>query len=481
MNPKKILIKQTLISYSGLIITYIIGFFSIFFLTRVLSVEQYGVYSLLFTFATMLGIFVNIGVAEYINSQFGKFNSSEKNKRFSRILLFSAIIQLIFCIILFLLRFEIVNALNIKDYIFEYTIAIIVIFNLALLRDVYAYHQSRKRLEFTAMLNFFSLNVGTILFVVHYLITKTLNIKIVFFYWLLAVALSNFIGLFKKIKFKTKVNTKDVLKPVLIFSIPLMFFIISDSMINFSSRFIINSILGKAEVAFYTLAYQLHSIIFSFGAFIFYLFLPYIAERSHRNKEIKHYINYAVKYCLMIVIPLVTLLSIMAKEIITLVSGVNYIPSVKFIWFLAPFPVIASLVVLLYNQMWIKEKTKFLGILCLLVSLFNIALTFFLVKYFKSAIGAAIATVVSYLILFTVLFFEARMKIYLDYRFLKIRKIILASLLAGLAIFFIKPETFVYKVWTILLFFVIYILLIIIFNTFVEDEKKIFRFITLRR
>jgi O-antigen/teichoic acid export membrane protein len=471
------LIKQTVINYFNLIITYIIGFFSIFALTRILTVEEYGAYALLFTFATILGIFINLGIAEYIASQFGKFSSIEKAKRFNGIFRFSFITQFVFIFILYIFRFRILGLLNLQDYLFEYYVILIIIFNLALLRNIYSYYQSRKKLEFTAILNFLSLNLGTILFITYYLIIGTLNLKIAFFTWLAALVLSNFVGIMKILKLRIGLKIKAIIKPALQFSIPLIPFIIADSLIIFSDRFIINYLINTSEVAFYTLAYQLHSIIFSFGALIFILFLPYIAELLHKKKKIKQYINYSIKYCLLMVIPAITILSVLAPSIVTLVSGVKYIPSIKFIWFLAPFPLFATLLVLFYHLLWIKEKTKFLGIVYLIGGLLNIILNFILIIYFNSALGAAIATVITYLLLFILLFIKTNISIYLDYKFLKIGRIFTSSILAGFIISFIRPEYFIYKIITIILFFVIYIILLLILRTFVKDEKNILRII----
>jgi len=120
------------------------------------------------------------------------------------------------------------------------------------------------------------------------------------------------------------------------------------------------------------------------------------------------------------------------------------------------------------------NKTKYLAVIYVCVGILNIVLNIILIPRFY-LIGAAIATVITYLVLFILLFIEGKAIIKWNNDFIKIHKIIFCALIMGIIISFLHPTEIISKLLTIAFGAVIYFILLFVFKTFVNDEIKLIK------
>ena len=87
--------------------------FLIALLTRVLSLEEYGVYSLLFVTISLLTLFFRFGIVEYITHKIPGLKKEIKIRIIITVLAFSSVFLLSMGALLFLFRDFIINLLDI--------------------------------------------------------------------------------------------------------------------------------------------------------------------------------------------------------------------------------------------------------------------------------------------------------------------------------------------------------------------------------
>jgi O-antigen/teichoic acid export membrane protein len=312
------------------------------------------------------------------------------------------------------------------------------------------------------------------------LILKKFNLTVALSIWLVGVLISFVIALvylkketiffFRRIK---KLNIK-ILKKALSFSLPLVPTAACTFLIVLADRYIINYFKDATSVAIYSVAYGLVTIILSFSSVINAVIYPYIAKAWGNKQDHQIFFNALLKYTLIITLPAMIGLSILRKQIITLISGPNYLAGSSTIVILIFYPLFASLIAVYSNDLLLREKTILLSFIYLSGATLNIILNFLLIPLYNIN-GAAIATIITYVFMFLCFYLISGKQISWNFEFLRITRIIAASLLMGFALILINPQIYITKVIAIVLGAAVYLVFLFLFNIFVKEEYSIMK------
>lgn len=240
--------------------------------------------------------------------------------------------------------------------------------------------------------------------------------------------------------------------------------------VNSSDRYIISFILGASFVGYYSPGYALGSLLSVMYAPLSFL-LPSILPKyydKNDNYEVKKYVSYSMKYYLLISIPTLFGISILSYNILVILTtpeiatqGYLITPIIALGFLLLGIYVITSQVLLL------KKKTKIIGFLWILSSLINIFLNFILIPYFGIAAAATITTLC---FVIPLIFCLKEASNFLVLKYQSIAKFIIASVIVSVPIYIINPKG-IFEILIIVIFAAIfYLLMLLALKVFKKKE-----------
>jgi len=440
-------------------------------LTKNLSTSDYGIWIQVITTNFLITSFVSLGLPYTMV----RFLSAENDRKKIQDGFYSmAFLILIFSFFISLIIF--IFSKVIATSLFNGDVGVVKIISLlvfvgglnALLIDFFiAFGQMKRYALFLLLQTYLSLTLvsyfaifdyGILLVVFGFFITQVI----------LFLIMVSFI--FSEIGFKLPkfVNLKEYLN----FALPIIPNNLSTWIVESSDRYVIGIILGITFVAYYSPGYTLGMAILLFFTPLSVL-LSAILPKYYENGQIDEvmlFINYSLKYFLLVAIPLFFILSLLSKPILMILTT----PEIALNGYLVtPFVALSSLLFgaygIIMNIIILEKKTKIIGgiwTLAALISLLNLVF----VPIF-GILAAAAVTLLSYLTAFLISlnysqrFFEFNF----DYSF--ILKSVLSSILMSIVIILVNPKG-IFNV-TILISVSIAIYLFFIFNMKVVDSKEI--------
>ena len=343
-----------------------------------------------------------------------------------------------------------------------------------------SYLAAERKIEFQSFSSFLEKCFWIMLLGICFLITRQFNLATVLVLWLIGISISFIVILLylKKevILFFTKIKriNKRVCKNALIFGLPLVPVTICGWLIEVSNRYLLNYFKDAAFVGIFSLSYGLVVIILSLSGIIYGVLYPYIAKAWNDNSNHQMLSNALLKYTLIVVIPAMTGLFVLRKQIITLISGSEYLAGSPTLAILIVFPLFASLVNIYGNDLLLRGKTTLMAIIYFGGAIVNIILNLFFIPAY-GANGAAITTVTTYVLMFLSLYLISKERFTWNFQFLRITRIILATAVMGLILFLINPQMFITKIITIILGALIYIILLFLLGVFIKEEYDIMK------
>jgi O-antigen/teichoic acid export membrane protein len=339
---------------------------------------------------------------------------------------------------------------------------------------------SERKLEAQSFFSYLSSCLWIIFLILFFLIFRRLNLTTVFSLWLAGVVISlilSFIYIKNDVIFfftKVKKLSRGVIKTALIFSLPLIPVMASRWIITAADRYMINYFKGPELVGIYSLSYSLVWIIPGFSLVISRVLYPYIAKAWGEKENYQILFNALLKYILIITLPAMIGLLVLRKQIITLISGPAYLPGSSVIAILILSLLFAVLINVYYSSLLLRGKTKLIAYIYLGGAVLNILLNLFLIPLYEIN-GAAISTVATYIFIFLLFHFISRKQLIWNFKFLRINRIVLSSLLMGSILMLINPQTYITKILTIILGIIIYFSLLFLLHVFIKEEQVIIK------
>ena len=394
--------KQTTINKTvslNLLSTFIlqgVSFLTLPIFSRVLGSEQYGLYSVFHSWATILSILVSLGIGSCVSS--GKYYFKDEYYDFrSNVIIFTVSVSTLI-IILLILSYKIIN--NFIGYTFRlYVVLLLTSFSINIINLFNGILIYEKK----AILNFvvsMLLSVSTVILSLYFIYTFTFSDKYIgrvfgnfIPYFVLSLFLIIYVLIRKPFRFDFK-----FLKYGIIVGGPIVFHMLAHYVLGQSDRIMMQKMkIMDSEIGIYSLFYYfcgavtvlLNAFNNSFSAF----YLDYIDrddKQSIINKS-KNYIEIFTVLCAGFLLLSREVSYLMASS--EYYSGINLIPifigSTYFI-FMYQFAV---------NYEFYYRKTKIIALGTISAAVSNFCLNlYFIPKY--GMYGAAYATIISYALLY---------------------------------------------------------------------------------
>jgi O-antigen/teichoic acid export membrane protein len=273
-----------------------------------------------------------------------------------------------------------------------------------------------------------------------------------------------------------KIPNFKYLKEYLSFGMPTIPGNISYWVVGSSDRYLISILLGTAFVGYYSPGYTLGIVILLLTPFS--LVLPSVLPEYYDKQEmekVRTFINYSLKYFLLLAIPSLFGLSLLSKPILSILTT----PTIALNGYLVtPFIILGTLIFGIYeiinNILILEKKTKIIGSTWVIAAVLNLTLNILLVPHF-GIIAAAAVTLISYLFAFAVTLYYSLKCFNFGFKFGFILKSIVASILMSSIIVVINPNGILKVLFVIGLSTVVYAVSIIILRGVNKKEIEFFK------
>ena len=206
---------------------------------------------------------------------------------------------------------------------------------------------------------------------------------------------------------KPKIN-KEYKKEALSFSVPLIFHTLGGNLIGFSDRFFILFMLGLTNVGIYSVGYQIGMVIALLQNSFNQAWVPFFFERLKENKAQEKLRIVKITYGYFALLLIVALFFYFITPIIykyfigdAFDSGATVV-----LWVLLGYA-FQGMYKMAVNYLFYLKKTKLIAYCTLFTLVLNLILNYILIKM-NGITGAAQATLISFVVLFLVVFVMAK-------------------------------------------------------------------------
>ncbi len=472
--------RQTGLTALFTILVFITSPILTYILTRNLSLEQFGAYSIFAVTIAFFSVVFDLGLPDYVVAKLSgisKRKSSIRENRFFAILFFFAIYLFI---VLAVVAFSGISNLflslfGLAEFSKEFVFVLLIIISSLLFRVYNSYFHAKQDVAFSSFMGFINLSLWVYLLIFLVFFQNKLELSIVFFVWFIGVLISLLIMVIK-----TRKEIKSMLKKspkfssflsALKYGLPLIAFQIGIWLIRVGDRYVLKYFTDLSSVGIYNFGYSLVSFVLGLANVITFVIYPYYAE-NWKDKSV--YQNMTIKYVLLLALPACFGLFFMRDQFITLIAGQSYLQASTIVALLIPFPIFGALSILFYQTLLIKNKTWQVGLIYSIIGSLNILLNIMVIPVY-GMIGAAVVNVFSYFLIFAISWLMCRKWLDIDFKYIRPVKILIASSAVGLIAFFINPKTLIPKLFTVLAGFLVYVALIFILKILSREELKVLK------
>lgn len=464
--------KQIGVSYFYKFMESIVSFLFFMVVTRALGVEDYGVFSLLLVTMTIISNSISLNIGSFLIKDLAGLKTLTKLNKLNGIVPLFNLASLLILGGLFYFQSLFLNLLGLTDYSSLFSLILIILLFKGIIKHFLTFLFSEKKIILAHTFAFFTAK-GFMLVALLMSLYFSLNLSLIFMIYLvitllttvvLIVLFKNFTSFFHKPDFK-------YVKKASLFSLPLVGASIAQWVLTASDRYFIQYFHTVINVGKYAYIYSLLAFICLSSTLILEVLYPYIAEQYKKNKQKYYFLfNVAIKYSLIFVLPASLGIWALDKEIITMLSGAKYLSSLAVLPILIFFPLFQIFITLFTKVLILSNRTKHISKVYFIGMFVNLVLNYLLVPKYNY-MGAAVATILTYVLLFTWLFLSSRNLFKWNHKFIQLKSIILSSLIMFFSITYLHPTTVLLKILTILLGVSIYVVSIILTKGVTKEEK----------
>ncbi|MEG8948085.1 lipopolysaccharide biosynthesis protein [Rosettibacter firmus] len=478
----KELTKDTIIYGVSTIIGRFLNFLLVPFYTNVFTPAEVGIYSNIYAYIAFLNIIFIYGM----DAAFMKYSSvapaDKKKVAYSTAFLCVTFSSLILSIILFFLRKFFVELIEIPQhyfYLYYYLILIILIDTLAIVPYANLRLQ-RKSLKFTFIrLSNIFLNILLNFILV---LKFKMGIEAILIANLSASLFSLVILSFDIIKnFVLKID-KEFLKPMLKFAIPYLPASLAATVVQVIDRPIVLALTNEETLGIYQANYKLGIFMMLIVQMFQFAWQPFLLTTA-KEENAKEIFSKVLTLFLIATSVVWIILSLFIDD----VAKIKFFGNVSLIGYkfwdglsIVPIILLAYLFNGLYVNfqagLYIEEKTKYFPVVTGTAALVNVVFNLLLIPSL-GIMGAALATLASYLVMATTLFLFSQKVYKINYeyeRILKILSLILVTCIVYYIFYYNGLLTIAIKLVLLITFFMLLFILKIIDRKFLNKIIKVF-------
>lgn len=211
-----------------------------------------------------------------------------------------------------------------------------------------------------------------------------------------------------------------------------------------SDRYMVGYFLGLSSVGVYSASYAIGNLISLFVTPIQMILFPELSKLYDNGdiEKVQAYLSYSMKYFLFMATPAVFGISALSKPILHILTTSEFASGSIVISVIALSGLLAGVFQIVVNITLIVKKTKFNLYIYVVAALLNIVFNFVLIPSI-GILGAAIATLISYIVMVIACILISFKYITFDLNFIFISKCVLASTIMYLIILQLNPTNII--------------------------------------
>lgn len=448
--------KHGLIFGVGSILHKLIAFVLLPIYTTKLDISEYGALGLILTAGSVLFIIFMFGMSKAIFRSYFDYQDELERKK---VITTGFLLLLISSIILIVIGFLSADFLSLlifdtQDYRFHFILVIATTaFEILSIIPIVILRIEKKSVSFISFqTSFLILRLGLIIYLI---LGRNWGIIAVLFSDLIIGALSCIVlYIYVRKSFVLQFSKEESIK-MLKLGLPLIPADISVLVFSAIDRYFINYYSTTDEVGLYNLAYKFGDLITVLFATPMALIWPVVFFSYKKHNNIKEFYTKALTYSCFIAFFLFLLFSLLSKELIQIMSDKEYWASYTVIPIIVLTYAIWSLRKSINVAILLKRKTNVEAIIFFIGAVLNVGLNFLLVPRY-GMMGAANATIITYIVLAAILFVYNKKLMEIKYEWPRIIKIItITAIIFSLGYFIIIDSivwSIIFKIFIILLF-----------------------------
>jgi len=405
----KLLSKNILIYGGTNALKSLVPLFMLPILTTHLTLEDFGILSIVETTILFLTPFILLNINAAINVEYFQLEHFELKKYITNALFLSTISFFLIIVLVTILQKSLINFLHLDSTIVVWIVvfALLRVISSVVLGLYQSRQESVKFATFTLIQTAFDFLLSYIFVVIYqygYLGRLAGMYSVYAIFSIIGIYLLFKMDYIGKVTFK---YTKDILH----FGLPLIPHAVSGTVMAMSDRYFISYFEGNAQVGLYTVAYQISALMLLVGMSVNQAWSPMFFRFL---KEKKIYQVKKVTLLLFLFFIIVAICVYLLKDMLfsIFVDASFYIAKEYFGWLLLGF-IFQSFYFLVTNFLFFEKKTKLLASITLIGATLNIILNYILIKEFGT-IGVAYATAITWFLFFMIV-------LIIDYKFLKVK------------------------------------------------------------
>ncbi|NMA84104.1 MAG: oligosaccharide flippase family protein [Epulopiscium sp.] len=438
--------------------------------TSVLSTAEYGSYDIVHTTINLLIPILTLNISDSV-IRFSIDKENNPQKVFSIGL--SVVVKAWLAFLLVIIINNIFNIIPVLKTYSRYMVLLFLVISLYQLCSQFARGTDRiVDLSIAGIVNSFTMISFNILFLLYF----KLGIAGFFMANILSslIAVIYFIIRLKIYKYIIKIKNSDtMIKDMKNYSRPLTLNSISWWVTNASDRYVVTWMCGIAVNGIYSVAYKIPSIMNVFQS-IFLQAWQISAVKSFDNKDKEGFFSQIYNMYNFSMVIICSLMIILIKFIASIMFANNFYDAWVFVPILLISNVFGAMSGFIGGVFSAVKDTKIYSYSTTIGAIINIILNIILIKFY-GAIGAAIATTVSYFVVWVIRIINARKYILLKL-YIK-RDLLVYFILVLQAIFIIYASTI--KVYVIEL--VMFIIIIFLYRSEIKKILKKLNYVVLYR
>lgn len=371
-----------------------ISFITIPIFTRIMSTEEYGLYSIYSSWYSILVIFATLHLSYYVfNKGLVKFEDDRENFVVS-IQSLSAAITVAFIIVYYIFRKPI------NGFIGMPTSMIILMMVQILFEPPVLYWTARKRFEYkyqavilvTIAISLLNPLIGIL--IIKLGVFENAALARVFSIALVSLVFGAVFGLTLARKGDHPFNTK-YWRYALGFNLPLIPHYLSTTILSSADRIMIGDMVGNSEAGIYSVAYSIGMVCTLFSQAIQQAYLPWLYKRMKREEYSG--IPEISNAFLILMLGILAMVTCFAPEVVWIVGSSKYMDA---IWAIPP--ICGSIFFIFLQNLFANveyyfEKTKLIAAASVGVALLNVILNYIFIKL-SGYLAAGYTTLFCYIV-----------------------------------------------------------------------------------
>lgn len=422
-------LKHTAIYSLGNIATKLIGIVLLPLYTKHVTVSEYGILGILEATIFILTQVLILGQSQ----AFLRFHDMEEYKEKRKSTFFTIFIFLFSVGLLFILSSQKL-ATKVSSLFFnpsEFSIYFNLCFYIVFLRIIsnlfLSVLRAKEKSTFYATASIVNLTI-ILGFNIYFVAFAKIGIKGILYSYLIGDGVLFLLLLPKMISEMAPKLDWKILKATLAFGFPLVFASLASVLLNMGDRYILKLLVDYKEVGLYSLGYKVAGILNMFFIQSFTLSILPIAYKMYGQKGDKRYYSKMLTYFVFVLFWAGLGLAFFSKELIEKLAlnpdywlAYQVVPYIILAYIFSGARAVANL------GLFLKSKTPYIAYNTIGAAVLNIGLNFILIPKYKM-MGAAVATIISFIALYFVTYFVADRFYKIPYENLKLLKMLILAI-----------------------------------------------------